>query len=264
MTRKQQLLGVGIGAVLIAVCVVVAFLEPFPSPFLQFVLRALLALSLAGVAGLLPGGLEVRLGPWIRATGALAVFAIVYFFNPAQLATQGTPMGNEGLFLVRSSDASQPSTYYWHQARAAFSVPSERWRMSTEAAESGLGDLTLTHVAAADAEIQMHVSRLSSAQMESFKAKTVRSYENTLGMHGGFSTRDETIGGQPAFIVTARLPGQAGGLKEVQLAFVPMPDGTLLEVHLTHMLNDVAKPELIQDYESVLNSIEFREPGRGI
>jgi hypothetical protein len=52
------------------------------------VFKIILALAAAGVAAVLPGILNVQFGSWLKAGGALAVFAIVYFKSPARLAVQ--------------------------------------------------------------------------------------------------------------------------------------------------------------------------------
>jgi hypothetical protein len=74
------------GVVFVGTLMVVAFVFPHPSPFQYLVFRIVLALAAAGIAAMIPGFLEVKFGKWLRATGAIAVFAIVYFLNPAALA----------------------------------------------------------------------------------------------------------------------------------------------------------------------------------
>lgn len=59
-----------------------------PTSFQYEVFRIILALAAAGVAAVIPGILNVRFGNWLKAGGALAVFAIVYFKSPARLAVQ--------------------------------------------------------------------------------------------------------------------------------------------------------------------------------
>lgn len=54
-------------------------------PSQYFAFRVVLALAVAGVAAMIPGFLHVEVKQIIRATGAIAVFAIVYFFSPAEL-----------------------------------------------------------------------------------------------------------------------------------------------------------------------------------
>ena len=73
------------GVVFVGTLMVAAIAIPNPSPFQFFVFRIVLALAAAGVAAMIPGFLEVKFGKWLRATGAIAVFAIVYLVNPAAL-----------------------------------------------------------------------------------------------------------------------------------------------------------------------------------
>ena len=73
------------GIIFVILLVLIAIMYPRPTIFQETIFRVLLALSAAGVAALLPGFITVKLGKFIRAGGALAVFAIVYFFNPPEL-----------------------------------------------------------------------------------------------------------------------------------------------------------------------------------
>jgi hypothetical protein len=74
------------GVVFVVVLIMLAIFFPNPSPFQYMVFRVVLALAAAGVAAMIPGFLEVKFGKWLRATGAIAVFAVVYWLNPAALA----------------------------------------------------------------------------------------------------------------------------------------------------------------------------------
>jgi hypothetical protein len=86
MSRKlQTILSFVFGVVFVLVMLVISFLRPEPSTFQYGVFRTVLALAGAGAVGVFPGFIEVKFGNWLRAGGALAVFAILYFFNPAQL-----------------------------------------------------------------------------------------------------------------------------------------------------------------------------------
>ncbi|MCD9548592.1 hypothetical protein GLP21_08090 [Photobacterium carnosum] len=76
------------GVVFIVVLIVIAFVEPEPSSFQYNIFRVVLSLAAAGVVAVLPGFIEVKFGKWLRATGALAVFVVVYFYNPASLVTE--------------------------------------------------------------------------------------------------------------------------------------------------------------------------------
>jgi hypothetical protein len=74
------------GVVFLVVLIVLAIFFPNPSPFQYTVFRIVLSLAAAGAATMIPGFLEVKFANWLRATGAFAVFAIVYFLNPVALA----------------------------------------------------------------------------------------------------------------------------------------------------------------------------------
>jgi hypothetical protein len=75
------------GLTLIIAILTLVILIPKPTPFQSQVFSAVLALSAGGFASVLSGMLDVRMNlskrVIIGATGALAVFTIVYFFVPA-------------------------------------------------------------------------------------------------------------------------------------------------------------------------------------
>lgn len=73
------------GVVLVGVLIVMAVFVPEPTGFQYAIFRIVLALAAAGVAVFIPGLLNVTLGREVTASGALAVFVVVYFFAPAQL-----------------------------------------------------------------------------------------------------------------------------------------------------------------------------------
>lgn len=58
---------------------------PTPTPFQYDVFRIILAVGVAGFAACIPGLVHLRLGTWLQAAGAIAVFVIVYFYSPARL-----------------------------------------------------------------------------------------------------------------------------------------------------------------------------------
>jgi hypothetical protein len=89
MSKKfQAILSFCFGAAFVSLMLVIALYLPNPSLFQIFVFRVVLALAGAGVVAAFPGFIEVKFGNWLRAGGALAVFAILYLLNPAQLATK--------------------------------------------------------------------------------------------------------------------------------------------------------------------------------
>lgn len=87
MSKKLQIiLSYSFGVVFVIVMLVISFVRPEPSTFQYGVFQTVLALAGAGAVAAFPGFIEIRFGNWLRAGGALAVFAILYFHNPAQLA----------------------------------------------------------------------------------------------------------------------------------------------------------------------------------
>ncbi len=89
------------GVAFVVTILILATIFPTPTAFQYQVFRAVLALAAGGIAAMVPGFLEVQIKALLRAGGALAVFVMVYFFNPAQLVAN-TPvpppvcLGGEG------------------------------------------------------------------------------------------------------------------------------------------------------------------------
>jgi hypothetical protein len=83
--KAERRLTFTFGIVFVIVMLVLAIAYPSPTPFQYTVFRITLALAAAGVAAMIPGFIELRISTFLRAGGALAVFAIVYFYNPATL-----------------------------------------------------------------------------------------------------------------------------------------------------------------------------------
>jgi len=83
--QSQRRAAFAFGVVFVVVLLALAVAIPSPTPFQYTVFRVVLALAAAGVAAMVPGFLEVEVAGWIRAGGALAVFVVVYFYNPAAL-----------------------------------------------------------------------------------------------------------------------------------------------------------------------------------
>lgn len=78
------------GVTFIVTLIIIAIAFPKPTSFQYSVFRIVLSLAAAGVAAMVPGFINVEIsstvGLIVRAGGALAVFVIVFFFNPAHLA----------------------------------------------------------------------------------------------------------------------------------------------------------------------------------
>lgn len=88
-TPKWQLLtGLVIGVFFAIIILLLAIFIPSPTPTQFFVFRGVFAVSLAAIAAIIPGLLNVESRfqkLYIRATGAIAVFVIVWFLNPPSL-----------------------------------------------------------------------------------------------------------------------------------------------------------------------------------
>jgi hypothetical protein len=79
-------------------------LDPNPSQTNWYIYLTLLALAAAGAAALLPGAINVEINRWLKATGALGVLAVVFYFG----ASKATPVPSSfvmNTFLVFDSSA---------------------------------------------------------------------------------------------------------------------------------------------------------------
>ena len=75
------------GALLIIILGLLAFL-PEPNDKQYQIYRIILSLASGAFAAIIPGFIHFNYKPYVQATGALAVFAMVYFFNPAGTETE--------------------------------------------------------------------------------------------------------------------------------------------------------------------------------
>ena len=85
--KQQQIAAYAFGVVFVVVMLTIALFVPTPTSFQYLVFRIVLALATAGVAAMIPGFIEVNVPTFLRAGGALAVFAIVFFYNPVALVS---------------------------------------------------------------------------------------------------------------------------------------------------------------------------------
>jgi hypothetical protein len=89
---NQVLIAFVFGGVFVVALIILAIAFPRPTSFQYTIFRSVMALAASGVAAMVPGFLTVDISEAtkvaIRAGGALAVFVVVYFFNPARLALQ--------------------------------------------------------------------------------------------------------------------------------------------------------------------------------
>src|SRR2546426_10916784 len=85
--RVEIIAAFSFGVAGVIVLILLAIIFPNPTPFQYLVFRIVLALAGAGVGAMIPGILNVEI-PGIKAGGAIAVFVVVFFWNPARLVVQ--------------------------------------------------------------------------------------------------------------------------------------------------------------------------------
>ena len=98
--KLQQQLAFACGIMFVVVLLILALVVPNPTPFQYEVFRAVLSLAVAGVAAMIPGFVELTVSDWLRAGGALAVFFVVYFYNPASLVVQDPEPDPTAMFPI--------------------------------------------------------------------------------------------------------------------------------------------------------------------
>lgn len=104
MTRKdEKLLAFIFGVIFIIALIILAIAFPQPTSFQYTVFRIVLALAAAGAAAMFPGFIEVAVPGWLRAGGALAVFVIVFFYNPASLVAPSPHISTSSLSPERGA-----------------------------------------------------------------------------------------------------------------------------------------------------------------
>lgn len=82
------------GAVFLVVMLVIALFVPNPTQFQLLTFRIVLALAAAAAGCALPGFLNIESKIKLlslRAGGALALFCLIYFYNPAKLIQENKP-----------------------------------------------------------------------------------------------------------------------------------------------------------------------------
>jgi hypothetical protein len=74
-----------IGVIFILFVLVLAFFDPNPTGLRYVIYRILLSFGAAAIVAVLPGSIGIQLPTGVTAGGALAVFVLVYFFDPVGL-----------------------------------------------------------------------------------------------------------------------------------------------------------------------------------
>ncbi len=87
----EKIVALVCGVIFVTAILVLAIFIPAPSPFQYLIFRVVLSLASAGFVSMTPGFLDVKIANWVRAGGALAVFVLVFFYNPASLIVPHLP-----------------------------------------------------------------------------------------------------------------------------------------------------------------------------
>ena len=81
--KRERTLAFSIGLGLILLMILLAIIFPKPTSFQYLVFRITLALACSAFSIPIPGFINVSVKNWVKAGGALAVFVVVYYFDPA-------------------------------------------------------------------------------------------------------------------------------------------------------------------------------------
>lgn len=257
--RLQSILAFAFGVVFIVVMIFIASFTPYPSPFQLLVYRVVLGLAAAGVAAMIPGFLSVTVPKIVRAGGAIAVFVLIYFYNPASLSTKGVEVTDK-VFITKTSESSLDAEYHWKQANITFRFPKKGWDISTKSAAEGLGDLVIHKHDKISTQIQIHVSILDDkyfGKWQLFKQDTSQLWENTISQFGPFSIKDVAIDGVQAFEMVGTIIGNEQKKKLVNLVYLPLENSKLLEFHLTR--NQSADSTAEQAYMLLLSTVKIEK-----
>ncbi|MGX9460400.1 hypothetical protein ACWXWU_04045 [Shewanella sp. A14] len=95
--KWQLITSVSIGCVALIASVVIALVVPNPTTYQIFILRGLFAISLASIASIIPGFLNLETGAkstaayfGIYAGGAITIFVLIWLFNPPEISGENT------------------------------------------------------------------------------------------------------------------------------------------------------------------------------
>jgi hypothetical protein len=114
--KIQAGLGFAFGVIFVSVILTIAVFIPLPSDFQYQVFRIVLALAAGGVGAVIPGSLNVNIPKVLTAGGALAVFVVVYFYSPAQLAVKRIPSETPAQKETSEAEAKLAKEQVEHQA----------------------------------------------------------------------------------------------------------------------------------------------------
>lgn len=181
------------GVVFVVTMLIIAFRFPHPTPFQYNVFRTVLALAAAGAGAMLPGLINLEFtalaGLLLRAGGALALFVIIFFFNPAKLLAHDSAFSAEPPIPARLPNGA---TLQGDQ-RVAFA---EVWRSLVSLDKAGedlwheVSDQTLgafaDHLREANDQVEEHALFFSNEDYSSLQ-QILRAADFYLGGKGSLS-----------------------------------------------------------------------------
>jgi hypothetical protein len=112
----EKIVAVAAGVIFVSTMLVIAIKIPNPTPSQYTTFRIVLALACAAFASMIPGVLNVSVGTFVKAGGALAVFVVVYFYSPAGLVVtkpaEPRPTDPFTIYLVYPNGAQLAESSY--------------------------------------------------------------------------------------------------------------------------------------------------------
>lgn len=143
------LLAFAFGVMAMIAMLAFAVFIPNPSNFSQWVFITVLALSAAGIASVIPGILDLQL-PYLKAGGALAMFAVVFLMKPAIVSgvarveppTDSPNMAiNSYLDSVDKKDLAAAWDQLDPEAKIGVARDKDAYRQAYNAGRTALGDV---------------------------------------------------------------------------------------------------------------------------
>ena len=189
----QVLFAFSFGVVFVVTLIVLAIKFPHPTPFQYNIFRTTSSLAAAGVGAMIPGFLDIKVdattGLLIRAGGALAVFIVIFFFNPAKLATSENSAEADVPPLKLPTGAPVPQDMHaafvevWRALSTLQSAGNALWRHVSDSTLSIFAD----RLREAEALVAEHALFFSDAEYQAL-AEVLRAANFYLG--GKESLRD--------------------------------------------------------------------------
>lgn len=106
--KPDQIAAFVFGFIFVAIMLIVGIAIPNPTSSQLFIFRTVLSLAAGGIGAVIPGFLDVKISVYVRAGGAMALFALIYMVNPPLLVA-GSPQFQTAMW--RGDQALSESNY---------------------------------------------------------------------------------------------------------------------------------------------------------